>query len=63
VSENASPGPDAASPPATPNGAYHRYTDRVDRLDAGYVAAIASVVAAAAVVIGRSYETQRRASE
>jgi Zn-dependent M28 family amino/carboxypeptidase len=63
VSENASPGPDVDSPPATPNGAYHRYTDRVDRLDAGYVAAIASVVAAAAVVIGRSYETQRRASE
>ena len=62
VSENASPGPDASSPPATPNGAYHRYTDRVDHLDAGYVAEIASVVAAAAVVIGRSYEAQRRAS-
>jgi hypothetical protein len=63
VSESGSPGPDASSPPATPNGAYHRFTDRVDRLDAGYVAAIASVVAATAVVIARSYETQRLASE
>ena len=63
VSENASPGPNASSPPATPNGAYHRYTDRVDRLDAGYVAAIASVVAAAAVVIARSYEAQRQGPE
>ena len=63
VSENASPGPDATSPPATPNGAYHRYTDRVDRVDAGYAAAIASVVDVAAVVIARSYDAQRRASE
>ena len=59
ISEDVHPGPDATSPPPSPNGAYHRYSDRVDTIDAGYAAAIARVTAAAAIVIARSYDACR----
>ena len=58
VSEDVYPGPDADSPGPSPNGAYHRYSDTAGTVDTNYAAAIARVVAAAAIVIARSYDAR-----
>jgi hypothetical protein len=59
ISEHVHAGPDATSPPPSPNAGYHRYTDTIDAIDATYTASIARVTAAAAILIARSYHGQR----
>lgn len=59
ISENVHRGPDASSPPPSPNAGYHRYTDTVDAIDATYAASIARVTAAAVVLMARSYRGAR----
>jgi hypothetical protein len=61
ISEDVYPGPDATSPPPSPNRGYHRYTDRVESIDAGYAAAISRVAAATAIIIARTYDARHRA--